>query len=142
MKEYKNKKGEVVEVTVKVFTGPNLRGYTHDTLLYIGRHFLDNIFDRKIVDEQTTEVFFYYPETWANIAELRALMRFTFHFYPNIKKLSVVTHSVYIIQTVQSENIRIMDDPSEFSESDDPKKFMSPKPDNDRGLMVFRGYNA
>lgn len=137
--KYKNKKGEDVDVTVDVYTRPNLRGYSHEMSLYVGRGFLDNIFDEKVINEKTTHVFFHYPETWANIVELQSLMELVFHFYPNIKKLSVTTHSVYIIQNTSSEHIRIMDDSSKFPQSLKPESFMSPKPDESNGLQVLGG---
>lgn len=134
---YKNKKGEKVEVVVKVYTRPNLRSGKHEMLLYQGKHFLDNIFDIKKEDNKTTEVFIYYPETWANIIELRGLVDFVFHFYPNIQRLEITTHSVYIVQTVYSEHIRIYDQNNEYPETTDPQKHMSPPPESFNGLHVF-----
>lgn len=136
MSKYKNKKGEDVDVLVKVYTRPNLRDGTHEMLLYNGRHFIENIFDKKVVCENTTDVFMYYPETWANIAELQSLMEFVFHFYPNIKKLSITTHSVYIIQTTYAEHIRIYDNPTDYPQTSEPMDKLAPSPDKFEGLWA------
>lgn len=132
----KNRNGENVNLLVKVTTRPNLRDGTHEMFLYSGKHFIDNIFDKKIVDEETTEVFMYYPETWANIPELQNLISFILYFYPNVKKIDITTHSVYVIQTAHSENIRIYDKHEEYPQTSDPMKRLSPLPDIFEGLWA------
>lgn len=109
---YVNSKGEQVDFVLFVETRPNLRNPNHEMQMYIGKSIVDNIFENKVVDEKTKNITIYYPDTWCNILELRQLTEWLLHFYPNLLKLRIYTHSVYIIQCVRSEHIRIIDDAS------------------------------
>lgn len=135
----KNAKNEDVEIIVHVKTRPNLRDGQHEMLLYVGRSLLDNIFDKKEIDMETESVGFYYPETWCNISELMGLVRAVFHYYPNVKKIEIHTHSVYIIQNVRAECIRIYDQPSDYPQTDNPEDHLCPPPEEMEGLMVIGG---
>lgn len=131
-------RGEQYDLTVRVFTRPNLREGEGEMMMYMGKGVLDNIFDICKVDEKTTSIHFEYPERWANILELRALVYRIPILYPNIKKVTIVTHSVYIIQCVQSEHIRVYDNPSEYPDGgySDLTVRYCPLPESMAGLYV------
>lgn len=133
---YKNKKGEEIDLHVKVWTRPNLRDGTHEMLLYVGRGILENIFDKKVIDKKTTDVGIRYPETWCNIPELQCLVEWIPHFYPNVEKVTIETHSVYIIQTVRSEQIGIYDNPADFPSIVKPEQHLAPSPEAFKGLWA------
>ena len=133
---YINAKGTPIDLTVKVWTRPNLREGVHEMRLYTGKAFLDNIFDKKIVDPTVTKVWVYYPETWCNIPELQSLMDWIPKFYPNVTKIDIETHSVYIIQTVRSSQIGIYDKHSDFPQQYDHMQHRAPAPEALKGLHV------
>lgn len=67
-------------------------------------------------------------------------MNFVFHFYPNIKKLRITTHSVYIIQNVDSEHIRVFDENEKYPRvADTPNTHFCDKPDVFKGLHTVKG---
>jgi len=135
--EYVNANGTPIDLTVKVWTRPNLREGVHEMRLYMGKAFLDNIFDKKIVDQTVTKVWAYYPETWCNIPELQALVEWIPKFYPNVTKVDIETHSVYIIQTVRASQIGIYDKHSDFpQEPHDHMRHLAPAPEALKGLHV------
>lgn len=135
--EYVNANGTPIDLTVKVWTRPNLREGVHEMRLYMGKAFLDNIFDKKIVDQNVTKVWAYYPETWCNIPELQSLVEWIPKFYPNVTKIDIETHSVYIIQTVRSSQIGIYDKHSDFpQEPHDHMRHLAPAPEALKGLHV------
>ena len=110
-------------------------------MMYSGKCFLDNIFDTKKVDPSVTSVWSYYPESWANIPELQCLMEFIPKFYPNVKKIELTTHSVYIIQNVESKYIRIWDKHLAVSVDtsvNDHLQHHSPAPEALKGLHVLK----
>ena len=135
--EYVNANGTPIDLTVKVWTRPNLREGVHEMRLYMGKAFLDNIFDKKIVDQNVTKVWAYYPETWCNIPELQSLVEWIPKFYPNVTKIDIETHSVYIIQTVRASQIGIYDKHSDFpQEPHDHMRHLAPAPEALKGLHV------
>ena len=138
---YKNCKGEEIDLQVLVYTRPNLRGSLDEMLMYQGKTCLDNIFDKLKIDEETTKVHLEYPERWTNILEQRTLFYKISFFYPNIQKLTIKTHSVYIIQCIQNDYIGICDDHSKFPQENytDPQSRYCPFPNEMNGLMVFHG---
>lgn len=107
----KFKTGEC-ELKVYVYTRPNLRAYSIEMESYMGRNILDNCFDEFKIDGETTEIFFSFPERWLNILEQRELYDRLDKYYPNLKKVTIKTHSVYIIQCTPSRHIGIVDDSS------------------------------
>ena len=135
---YKNSKGDQVDFEVKVFTRPNLRDGTGEMLMYMGKGHLETMFDKCTVDEETTSIHLEYPERWCNILELRAIPERMLVVFPNLEKVTIVTHSVYIIQCVRKDHIGIYDDPSEFPEenyTDLNTRYCKP-PDKFQGLWV------
>lgn len=135
---YKNKKGQEIDFHLKVWTRPNLRDGTHEMFLYVGRPILENIFDKKQIDEHTKEICIRYPETWCNIPELQCLVDWIPHFYPNIEKLDIETHSVYILQTVRKEHIGIYDKPDSFpcTSENNPLTHFAPTQQPFKGLWA------
>lgn len=135
---YKNAKGEQYDFTVKVWTRPNLRGSEGEMLMYIGKHALEQMFDECKVDPHTTSIHFEFPERWANILELRSMVDRIPVAFPNIQSVTIVTHSVYIIQCVHAQHIGIYDDPSKYLEKNyrDLNTHYCDSPQHMRGLYV------
>lgn len=121
---------------VYVFTRPNLR--SDDMLVYIGQGICRNCFDDQKIDESTKSVQIEYPERWCNILELRQLVKRILDFYPNIEKITITTHSVYIIQCTQASQIGIRDKNSDYPEKEvSPQTRYCPLPHQQQGLQVF-----
>ena len=135
--EYKNSKGNAVDVHVLVFTRPNLRD--DDMFTHIGFGVLENLFDLGKVDFGTTSITLMYPERWTNILEQRAIMDRIFVLYPNIEKLRITTHSVYIIQCTHNGCIGICDTASDYPEKDykNPDVRYCPVRKGNTGFSVF-----
>jgi hypothetical protein len=133
---YKNQTGDEVDFTLSVFTRPNFRDGTREMFMYIGKSIIDNVFEKKQIDLTTTEISIEYPETWCNIIELRLLVDRIFKYYPNLKKLHIKTHSVYIIQCVYGKHILIHDNniQEKFSETTERQ---CDTPDTFVGLMYL-----
>jgi len=96
------------ELIVYVFRRPHMRDANLEFELHMGRNHLDNLFDQECVDEKTTELFFSFPERWLNIVEERSLYPRIKRLYPNVKKVTIKTQSVYIIQTTPPECVKII----------------------------------
>jgi hypothetical protein len=108
---------------------------------YVGMPILANLFDACKVDEKTKTVNLYYPERWANILEQRALLERIVALYPNIEKVDITTHSVYIIQCTHNGCLLVYNDPSKYPEKNynDPKTRYCPPVKYDGSLMVLGG---
>ncbi len=103
-----------IKLTVYVYRRPNMRDESLEYELHMGRRVLDNIFDGPFeVDEKVTKLFFSFPENWTNIIEQRCLFQRLFHFYPNLKELTIKTQSVYIIQCTPAGCCQIVQCPGE-----------------------------
>jgi len=91
---------------------PNLR--TDQIFNDLGKAALIALFDTQAVKEGVTSLYFAYPERWANILEQRALVEGLADksIFPDLKDVTILTHSVYIIQTCPSKLVRVLDDPS------------------------------
>lgn len=96
------------EVVVYVYRRPHMRDESLEYELDMGRNHLDNIFDKEIMDEKTTELFFSFPERWMNIVEERTLFDRIKRLYPNMKKVTIKTQSVYIIQSTPAGSVLIV----------------------------------
>lgn len=96
------------EIAVFVYRRPHMRCESLEYELDMGRNHLDNIFDKEIVDEKTTELFFSFPERWMNIVEERMLFERIKRLYPNMKKVTIKTQSVYIIQSTPAGQCHIV----------------------------------
>lgn len=96
------------ELEVLVYQRPHMRDEALEYEFYMGRPHLDNLFDKEIVDTQTTHLFFSFPERWLNIVEERSLYPRIAALYPNLKKLTIKTQSVYILQCTAAKHIKIV----------------------------------
>lgn len=95
------------ELMVYVQRRPHMRDENLEFQLHIGQRVLRQVFDEERVDPSVTEVEFFYPERWMNIVEERSLYMRLQHFCPNLKKVFIITQSVYIIQCTPSSMVRI-----------------------------------
>ena len=124
--KYLNSIGEQIDLTVDVYTRPNLRsGDASEMLLFTGKDKLAAMFDDCVVCKKTKNIDLIYPERWLNFLELRALTLKIQKCFPLILKVYIKTHSVYIIQCVHKGHIRICDDSSKYSEIYDEKNIVN-----------------
>lgn len=134
---YKNAAGELIDFELSVLTRPNLRD--REFTSYCGKPYIENIFDDLIIDNKLTDIYIEYPERWCNLCEQRALLTRIPLLYPNIKKVKILTHSVYIIQCANREQVIIYDNPDIYPEKDysDVNIRFCPQRDKNVGLQVF-----
>lgn len=132
----KNSKKEEIDLMVYVFTRPNLR--SDDMMTHIGYGFIENCFDGLKVDSKTESMHLEYPERWCNILEQRQLVKRIVDFYPNIKKVTMKTHSVYIIQCTQACQVGICDKNGDYPEREQSQQTRyCPLPHQQEGLQIF-----
>ena len=140
---YINKRGEQIDFTVYVYTRPNLRSSMDEFFMYQGQRQLEQMFDEGVIDDTVDTIHFEYPERWCNIIELRAIPERMMECFPNLKKVTIKTHSVYIIQCVHRQHIGICDIENRELYKDvgykDPSVKYCPMPEEFKGLMVFGG---
>lgn len=96
------------ELLVCVQRRPHMRDENLEFQLHVGQQVLRQIFDNERVNPSVTEVEFFYPERWMNIVEERSLYQRLVRFCPNLKRVRIVTQSVYIIQCTPSSMVRIV----------------------------------
>lgn len=109
-----NKNKNPLDFILYVFTRPNLRNNSFFT--HVGYNEIHNVFEDLKIDDKKEEINIMFPERWSNILEQRALVPRLWYYYPNLKKLTITTHSVYIIQCVHRENTLISDNYSDFDD--------------------------
>ncbi len=97
-----------VELEVLIYRRPNLRDNMLEFEHYTGRKVLEGLFDEMRMMPEVEEVFFSFPETWLNVIEQRMLFSRLEHFCPNLKKVTIKTHSVYIIQCTPNGSAKIV----------------------------------
>lgn len=126
-----------MKLEVKVYTRPNLRD--DEMLTYVGQLFLRELFDQPDKDmSEYKKITLWYPERWTNILEQRQIIAAIEQRCPNMEHLTIVTHSVYIIQVVNSENIGIYDSASKYPEVAYANGVRyCPDPIDNTGLSVF-----
>jgi hypothetical protein len=92
---------------VAVYQRPNLR--VDEFQVYMGKPYLDQLFNPEIplVDNSIKNIYLHYPERWLNIVEQRSLFARIGKYFPKIEELIIVTHSVYIVQCIRGDYIRI-----------------------------------
>lgn len=123
-----------MDVTVIVFTRPNMFAVNENLYHMIGYGVLKGLFSDPDFKSDGRCVLFY-PERFLNILEQRELIPRAEK--AGISELEIVTHSVYIVQCVKKEDVRIVDDDeikegSQFKLSND-KSGMP----NDAGLGIL-----
>ncbi len=132
----KNNNGNNVELLVHIFTRPNLRCESDEFLMYQGQQILRNIFDERVVNTSIKEIYLHYPERWTNIIEQRMIYGRILQYYPNVEKIKITTHSVYIVQCTESACCRICDDASKYPENTEGATCPNSV---EPGLMIFSG---
>lgn len=98
----------MVEINVVVFNRPNMFN-VHDSFFnMLGYNDLKELFTNSNFKSGANELTLYYPERFLNILEQRVLVsRLTSQNYTTV---TIVTHSVYIVQTVGKHQLRIVCD--------------------------------
>jgi hypothetical protein len=93
---------------LEVHQRPNLR--EEDFQTYMGKQTLQELFDPEIpkINTKLTELYLHYPERWLNIVEQRSLFARIGKYLPKLEQLYIVTHSVYFVQCMRSDYIRIV----------------------------------
>lgn len=110
------------ELEVYIDTRPNLRDDSVERDSYLGRRVLECIFDhmKEFDDEYLT---LSYPERWLNIIEQRVLFKRLGKYGTNLKKVTVLTGSPFIIQVTPNESARMFMVKNESKETDDDKLY-------------------
>jgi hypothetical protein len=125
------------DLKVVVKTRPNLRDNEMTSMM--GFSFLEKLFDSiDILDNE--KIYLEYPERWLNILEQRVLFDACAKRCPKLKELTVLTHSVYIIQTTPNTCAGIVDKTTDYPDiSYDIGVRYCPPIGPDPGLQVFYG---
>lgn len=100
--------GREVDLMVYVYQRPHMRDEMLEYELQMGRGVLEGIFDRMVEMPHITDVFLSFPENHTNIIEQRVLYERLGHYCPNLKKVTIKTQSVYIIQCTRSHCVGIV----------------------------------
>lgn len=96
------------EIEVQVQRRPNMLDDNLEYLLHVGKGVLQSLFVDECERPDVKEVKFMFPERWLNIIQERSLYGRLATFCPNLKKVMIVTQSVYIIQSTERECVNII----------------------------------
>ena len=96
------------EITVYVQQRPHMRDENLEYEMYVGKSILQQVFDEERVDTSVVSATFIYPERWMNIVEERSLYDRLAKYCPNLKTVTIVTQSVYILQCTAGNSIKIV----------------------------------
>lgn len=97
-----------MKIELLVFRRPNMFNVNDNMFNMIGYGELKNMFTIENYKTKHSNLTLYYPERFLNVTEERLLIeRCEKAGYEGVK---IVTHSVYIIQTVKHNNIKIVND--------------------------------
>ena len=110
-----------IDLKVYVYRRPHMRDESLEYELFMGRGILTSIFDKMEMRPDVTEAFFSFPENWTNIIEQRILFQRLGHFCPNLKKVTIKTQSVYIIQCTPSGSCLIVNGDNDDCQEGDGK---------------------
>lgn len=128
-----------MKIECRIYTRPDFLEGDFEYESYVGINHLKNCFKIKKVEQVCDPVYksntitLSFPERWLNVLEQRALVDRVKQYYPNCEELIIKTHSVYIIQTLHSEQCFIVDsDQVKILEGDE--ELSAPMPD-----LFFRG---
>lgn len=122
------------EIMVTVNARPNLRDNEMTAMMGFG--FLERLFDQEC-DMRDESVYLEYPERWANLIEQRVLYDKIKHKCPNMKKVEILTHSVYIIQCTPNGSVRIIDNKNEYPGTESIHTRACPLPTSNQGIQVM-----
>lgn len=95
------------DLTLYVYKRPNLRSYSVEMEAFMGLNVLRDLYDN-MKENDVDSLYLSFPERWLNILELRQLPDRLVKYCPNLKIVTIKTHSVYLIQCVRSEYIKII----------------------------------
>jgi len=98
------------ELSVYIYTRPNLRDDSLEMEMFMGRGVLESLYDRMEVRKDVKSLFLSFPEHWLNITEQRQLFERLAKYCPNLKEVDIKTHSVYIIQCTPNKCAYMMDE--------------------------------
>lgn len=98
------------KINLLIYTRPNLRDPALEFEHFMGRDVLDSIFDKMKERKDVKSLFLSFPENWLNILEQRQLYQRLEKYCPNLKEITIKTHSVYIIQCTKAQDCSILDD--------------------------------
>ena len=97
-----------MELKVIVYRRPNMFKVQENLYNLMGLGELKNLFTIEGYKTNQDEVTWFYPERFLNILEQRLLAERAEK--AGFKRVTIVTHSVYILQTVNNTNIGIIQD--------------------------------
>lgn len=109
-------KDKEIDLKVYIYTRPHLRDAGLEFELQMGRGVLESMFDKMEVRPDVKTLFLSFPENHLNILEQRALYSRCEVYLPNLKQLTIKTHSVYIIQCTPNGNCLIVDNCEQIRE--------------------------
>lgn len=92
-----------MNIKTLIYRRPHMRSQRLMMLEYVGKHILDNCFDIMQISSQNSPIILVFPERWLNVIEERALIPRLEYYYPNVTEVTIHTHSVYIIQCIDSK---------------------------------------
>jgi hypothetical protein len=96
------------EVLVYIYTRPNLRDETFMYESFIGRGVLESMYDKLEIREDVKELFLSFPEQWLNMLEQRQIYQRMQHYLPNLKKVTIKTHCLFIIQATPAGKAKMV----------------------------------
>lgn len=99
------------DLKVFIYTRPHLRDDNLEMELQMGRGVLESLFDRMEMREDIESLHFSFPENHLNIIEQRQIFERLEKYCPNLKGVTIKTHSVYIIQCTPNKCAYMMDEP-------------------------------
>lgn len=127
-----------MEISVLCDPRPNLRD--KEMTVFVGQLFLSDLFDTDKDMSEHTSVYLEYPERWINILEQRALFKAIELRCPNMEKVSVLTHSVYIIQVTPSGCLKVISNKEDYPDKGyELGVRYCPMVKDAGGLQVFKG---
>jgi hypothetical protein len=113
------------EIIVYGYTRPNFLDDSFEFESYMGCAQLRNMYLPKgKIDTKTDSIFLSFPERWLNIVQERCIYEKIKYFYPNVKKVTIKTHSVYIMQCTPSDCMQIVDVPTPEFDNANPEAIL------------------
>lgn len=98
------------EIDCLVYRRPHLRDDNLEMEMYMGKGVLESIYDKLEQRPDVKTLFLSFPERWLNIIEERQLYERLQYYCPNLQKVTIKTHSVYIVQCTTGKDIGLIDE--------------------------------